>query len=489
MVKFLHMADVHLGINQYNLKERFRDFGRAFKDAVKFGLRNDVDFFLIAGDLFEKKNINPDTLIQVESAMSPAVREGVPIFVCEGNHDATYYGNMWSWLEYLSHSGVIYFLTPEKTSSGPELVPWNEEKRMGSYFEGEFSGERVRIYGFGYLGASTKKNVEIFAEKIIRDEAINIAMLHTGVEGIITYVAGTVTSDSLAILKNKVDYLALGHIHKHYRIPSQGSWIFNPGSLENWSADETHYEHGLYLVNIERNGSSVPEVKAEFIDWKEHRRPFYFWEIDVAGCTSEKEILERVREFLAENESRVAGKQVVDKVSFTMNQQGNRGITLDTFVMKDPQRKPYGNMRLDDAHGKNTRQPVVIARLRGKVETEMPIDVELVRDLISTSLNPSPLYVDVRDESSKDEFYVDGAENLSRKEMELQVIRDRVEQGDYSQFVDEVTTLIYQIKEGFSRKVPIEDFVEAIRAVASEMVKKRRLETAMITGFQEGKKG
>jgi exonuclease SbcD len=45
------------------------------------------------------------------------------------------------------------------------------------------------------------------------------------------------------------DYVALGHIHKPY---SQDDWIYNPGSLENNSADEVQWEErGYYLVDTE----------------------------------------------------------------------------------------------------------------------------------------------------------------------------------------------------------------------------------------------
>jgi DNA repair exonuclease SbcCD nuclease subunit len=46
-----------------------------------------------------------------------------------------------------------------------------------------------------------------------------------------------------------VDYVALGHIHKPY---SQDDWLYNPGSLENNSADEAQWEdRGYYLVEVD----------------------------------------------------------------------------------------------------------------------------------------------------------------------------------------------------------------------------------------------
>ena len=504
MVRFVHIADVHLGISQYNLKERFIDFGRAFKDAIDFGLNNNVDFFLIAGDLFEDKSIDPDTLLQAEKILRIPQEKGVPVFVCEGNHDSRYYGKRFSWLEYLSQAGMIRLLCPEVG----ELVPWDDKEKSGSYFEGFFSGQKVRIYGFGYLGASTRKRLNEFSDKIIRDDAVNIAMLHIGLEGYINRMSGTIEREALSVLNDRVDYLALGHIHKQYKDDDAG-WIFNPGSLENWSLDETRYPHGLYLVSIEKNEDGRPEINAEFVDWKSHRRPFYVWRIDVGGAVSPEDVRKRVEEFLAEKGMRNTGREKPALTGVPHPGKGH-GATLDSFGIMDKvnqgekdmgkiteegdtEGKKHGERddgavdgtvegAVDGADGKNDggtdgkdderKRPIVIVRLKGKVDTEMPIDVGAVKEIIHNSVRPIPIYEDVRDESSRDDVPVEGDEQRPKKELELQVIRERLEQGDYSDFAEELAILIYDIKEGFVKKEPPEEFVKELREIAAQIVAK-----------------
>ncbi len=58
-MKFLHAADIHLGYQQYGSKERFDDFSRAFLHIVEQALEEDVDFVLLAGDLFHKRTVDP----------------------------------------------------------------------------------------------------------------------------------------------------------------------------------------------------------------------------------------------------------------------------------------------------------------------------------------------------------------------------------------------------------------------------------------------
>ena len=67
MPRFLHLADVHLGFDRYDSKERTQDFYYAFNDALeKYAIAPQVDFVLIAGDLFEHRNIQPATLNQAQ---------------------------------------------------------------------------------------------------------------------------------------------------------------------------------------------------------------------------------------------------------------------------------------------------------------------------------------------------------------------------------------------------------------------------------------
>ena len=60
---FIHIADTHLGHEQYGVRERFNDFSRAFWDITDEAVKRQVDFVVIAGDLFNKRAIDALTLI------------------------------------------------------------------------------------------------------------------------------------------------------------------------------------------------------------------------------------------------------------------------------------------------------------------------------------------------------------------------------------------------------------------------------------------
>ena len=63
--KFIHIADLHLGKTQYNNKQRYKDYFRAFKWILEKAIKEKVDFILIAGDMFDNRKISPRVLTKV----------------------------------------------------------------------------------------------------------------------------------------------------------------------------------------------------------------------------------------------------------------------------------------------------------------------------------------------------------------------------------------------------------------------------------------
>ena len=59
MTKFLHISDIHLGIKRYGIEERTTDFFNAWYDVIRHhAIERQVDFVLIGGDLFDRRQID-----------------------------------------------------------------------------------------------------------------------------------------------------------------------------------------------------------------------------------------------------------------------------------------------------------------------------------------------------------------------------------------------------------------------------------------------
>lgn len=285
-MEFIHVADVHLGYEQYGSHERFLDFGDAFNRVVSYAIEKNVDFLLISGDLFNKRNINPKTLLQATMILKRLRDRGIPVVAIEGNHDRALYGENLSWMNFLSKEGYLHLLNVKIGDRGVELVPWNEKTRSGSFIE---IGD-VRIIGMKYYGALTPKLLEMMKKELrdMRDGKFTILMLHAGLEDYMPYAEGGLKYEQISELKDLVDYLALGHIHRKYEA---AGWVFNPGSLENWSSQEVEWEKGFYHVRILEEGFEVRHLESI-------RRPFIKRSLDVGALKTPSEVLREVERLL-----------------------------------------------------------------------------------------------------------------------------------------------------------------------------------------------
>lgn len=264
MVRFLHVADVHLGFDRYDCPERTQDFFYAFSDALeRYAIAPAVDFVLIVGDLFEHRNIQPNILNQAQLCLQMLQEAGIPVLAIEGNHDNRPYGTRTNWLRYLADWGLLKLLEPGDTSAGePFYLPWDEAARRGSYIDLDCG---VRVLGSAWYGAMAPQAIAQIAAEI---EALppgpdtTVMLFHHGLEGQIARYQGALRyKDLLPLRAAGVDYLALGHIHKQY---TYGDWIFNPGSIEANSVEEVTFDRGVYLVEIE--GSEIrAELKSDYV--------------------------------------------------------------------------------------------------------------------------------------------------------------------------------------------------------------------------------
>lgn len=265
MARFLHIADIHLGFDRYNSRDRTRDFFEAFDDVLqRYAIGEKVDFVLIAGDLFEHKNVMPAILNQATVALKPLKEAGIPVLAIEGNHDNLPYGTRTSWLRYLSDWEWLMLLEPEDGEE-PENVfqPWNPENRRGGYLDLDCG---VRVLGSRWYGAAAPKAIAHLAAALGHlppGPAQTVMMFHHGLEGQVARYSGALKYGELEPLKQAgVNYLALGHIHKNYEVED---WIFNPGSLEANSVAESRQQmaRGAYLVEIGPSGVQA-ELKQDY---------------------------------------------------------------------------------------------------------------------------------------------------------------------------------------------------------------------------------
>ena len=218
-MKIVHCSDLHLGKrfsgNKDYVKKRYMDFFNAFAVFVDRVEEIKPDVCLIAGDIFDKKEINPDILSKTEYLFK-RLRDNVKkdIIAIEGNHDNSRILEE-SWLEYLQEQNIL------------KVFYYNKDFEEKNYLK----IDDINFYPVGYPGFMINEALTKLSEKLNPQEK-NIVLVHTGISGSTNTLPGLVSTSILDLFKDKAIYIAGGHIHSFTTYPKEKPYFFVSGSLE-----------------------------------------------------------------------------------------------------------------------------------------------------------------------------------------------------------------------------------------------------------------
>ena len=218
-MKIVHCSDLHLGKrfsgNKDYVKKRYMDFFNAFATFVDKVEEIKPDVCLIAGDIFDKKEINPDILSKTEYLFK-RLRDNIKkdIIAIEGNHDNSRILEE-SWLEYLQEQNIL------------KVFYYNKDFEEKNYLK----IDDINFYPVGYPGFMINEALTKLSEKLNPQEK-NIVLVHTGISGSTNTLPGLVSTSILDLFKDKAIYIAGGHIHSFTTYPKEKPYFFVSGSLE-----------------------------------------------------------------------------------------------------------------------------------------------------------------------------------------------------------------------------------------------------------------
>ena len=218
-MKIVHCSDLHLGKrfsgNKDYVKKRYMDFFNAFATFVDKVEEIKPDVCLIAGDIFDKKEINPDILSKTEYLFK-RLKDNVKkdIIAIEGNHDNSRILEE-SWLEYLQEQNIL------------KVFYYNKDFEEKNYLK----IDDINFYPVGYPGFMIDEALTKLSEKLNPQEK-NIVIVHTGISGGTNTLPGLVSTSILDLFKDKAIYIAGGHIHSFTTYPKEKPYFFVSGSLE-----------------------------------------------------------------------------------------------------------------------------------------------------------------------------------------------------------------------------------------------------------------
>ena len=279
-MKFLHISDVHLGCTRYQLPESPRDFFDAWIDVLqRYAIDERVDFVIMCGDFFHKRNVPPETMNYAFAGLNLLKEAGIPVVTIEGNHDQKHNDSEYSWLRSLANWNLLYLLEPSNEEGRIVYHPWDDGR--GGYID----IGRARIFGSHWYGASANWAIPMLTTAIKenrREGAFHILMLHTDVEGHQTHPIPALSIAALSELKSVTEYVGLGHTHMHYEIDN---WAFNPGSIEVTNISEYRETRGVFLVEVDDDNKVIAKHIQDY-----RQRPFQRLSFQVTNYSDPKDL-------------------------------------------------------------------------------------------------------------------------------------------------------------------------------------------------------
>jgi len=242
---FIHIADIHLGYEQYNLSVRREDFARAFHEAVEKTLELKPDFMIIAGDLFHQARPSNKTLENAVQNFRRLKEAGIPVLVVDGSHDAAPNIITGTILNPLDSAGLIYYLPRHENAC------WENES----------------CYVYGVPNFRTRHRTEhqlpaFYELKKPKPDAnrFNIFVFHMALDipEIMKGRPSTMAEASPDYIPRGFDYYAGGHLHTPWQLPFKGSILVYSGSTETVSYEDANVEKGFYYVEV--NGKDDVEI-------------------------------------------------------------------------------------------------------------------------------------------------------------------------------------------------------------------------------------
>jgi exonuclease SbcD len=272
--RLLHLADLHLGVENFGaidprrgLHTRLLDYLDRLDEAIQVGLDADIDACLIVGDIYKNRSPNPTVQREFAHRLKRLVEAGIPVIMLVGNHDISPAQGRAHSIEIfsaLSLSGVHVYDRPERvtiaTRSGPFqliAVPWVTRHNL-------MAREELAGLGFQQIEDEVRRRLEDILTRRISEldpTVPTVLAFHGSVDGAKLGSERQMTlGQDLALPRSvlgqaPVDYVALGHIHKHQMLGSYPAMVY-PGSIERLDFGERADPKGCVVVDLLRERTS-----------------------------------------------------------------------------------------------------------------------------------------------------------------------------------------------------------------------------------------
>ena len=274
-MRILHFSDLHIGVENYGrtdpntgLSTRLGDFLAALDELVEYALSNGVDLVLLAGDAYKGRDPSQTHQRELARRLRRLSSAGIATFLLAGNHDLPAVASRAHAVEIfatLDVPNVYVGARPENytvpTPAGPLqilAVPW--PSRGGILARDETRGlsiEQIRQETESRMTGIIARQAQAVDPDLpaILAGHVTVAGATTGTERSMMLGSDHILTTG-AVQQPQLEYVALGHIHKHQILRSGGAADAGPmvvysGSLQRVDFSEEAEDKGFCVVDID----------------------------------------------------------------------------------------------------------------------------------------------------------------------------------------------------------------------------------------------
>ena len=312
-MKLLHFSDLHIGVENYGrpdaetgMSTRLVDFLTSYDELVDYAISNEIDAVLFAGDAYKSRDPSQTHQREFAKRVARLVSENIPVYLLTGNHDLPAVAERASALEIFPTLNVEQVFVCDSlntqtilTRSGPLQIvglPWI---RRSQYLTREDTNNLTLDQITSRLQERLTNALNWQLESLDPNVPA-VLVAHVTASG---SVVGSERSMMLGrdhvlmlstLASQKLDYVALGHIHKHQVLNANPMVVYS-GSLQRVDFSEERDGKGFCVIELDQRKGQGQRLTT-FTFQTVQARPFTTIDVEVQANDSPTErVLEIIR--------------------------------------------------------------------------------------------------------------------------------------------------------------------------------------------------
>ncbi|MDY7041413.1 MAG: exonuclease SbcCD subunit D [Chloroflexota bacterium] len=310
MIKLVHFADLHLGVENYGrmdpatgLSTRLADFLSALDQVMDYAMHpgNEVDLVIFAGDAFKTRAPSPTYQREFARRIQRLSAAGLPAVLVVGNHDVPHASGRAHTLEIYDTLEIEHVHVARK----PQVFRIETRSGLVQVVALPWIVRSLLLTREEHKGKSLPEINELILERvtniIVGDDGLvgeldqdlpTVLAAHATVQGAVygserSVMLGQDVVLPPGLVRNPAwDYVALGHVHKHQVLYDDPPVVY-AGSIERIDFGEEEDDKGFVVAKVERGRAT----------WQFHRldaRRFVTIKVQATGDDPTAQVLDAI---------------------------------------------------------------------------------------------------------------------------------------------------------------------------------------------------